>query len=272
MTLGDSVAHAWATRAEDEKLAAAVDAFFHDEYRGLFFNVIYSRYFRNPAQIRKRVAARPAISGVLSPYDELVKRYAERYGFDWRLITAQMYQESRFDPKARSFAGARGLMQVLPQTGRELGFTELGEPEAGVHAGVKYLRQLYERLTSAVASDEERLWFALAAYNAGGYGHLQDGRRLAHQLGRDTTIWFGEVERVMPLLARSEYHRHARYGYCRCSEPVRYVRSIRQLYRAYSTALEDAENVASREERPSGPGHLASASPALPAAPGSRGR
>jgi membrane-bound lytic murein transglycosylase F len=106
-----------------------------------------------------------------------------------------------------------------------------------VHAGVKYLSQLYDRLAE-IESDEERIWFALAAYNAG-YGHLEDARRLARELGRDADIWFGEVERVMPLLARSEYYSQARHGYCRCSEPVRYVRSIRQLYQAYSAALTD---------------------------------
>jgi membrane-bound lytic murein transglycosylase F len=150
-----------------------------------------------------------------------------------------MYQESRFDPKARSFAGALGLLQVMPGTARELGFTSVTEPEAGVQAGVKYLRRLYDR-PAAIESEEERIWFALAAYNAG-YGHLQDGRRLAHELGRDTAIGFGEVAQVMPLLARSEYHSHERYGYCRCSEPVRYVRSIRQLYQAYTAALEGRE-------------------------------
>ncbi len=235
MTLGDSIAHAWSVRGEDEKLKAAIDAFFRAEYRGLFFNVIYNRYFRDPASIRQRVAARPSLSGELSPYDELVRRYAERYGFDWRLIAAQAYQESRFDPKARSFAGAVGLLQVLPRTGRELGITSLTEPQAGLHAGVKYLRQLHDRLTE-IESAEERIWFALAAYNAG-YGHLQDARRLARDLDHDPNLWFGEVERVMPLLARSQYYRHARYGYCRCGEPVHYVRAIRDRYRAYAAVV-----------------------------------
>jgi membrane-bound lytic murein transglycosylase F len=236
MTLSDSVPHAWAVRAGSEKLAAAIDAFHRSEYRGLFFNVTYNRYFKDPARIGESVSARPSASGELSPYDDLLKEYAGRYGFDWRLIAAQMYQESRFDPKARSFAGALGLLQVMPGTARELGIASVSDPEAGVHAGVKYLSQVYDRLED-IESEEERIWFALAAYNAG-YGHLQDGRRLARELGRDTDIWFGEVAQVMPLLARSEYYSHARYGYCRCSEPVRYVRAIRQLYQAYTAALE----------------------------------
>jgi membrane-bound lytic murein transglycosylase F len=239
LTLGDSIPHAWAVRSGSEKLAAAIDAFHRSEYRGLFYNVTYNKYFRDPARIRESAAARPSASGELSPYDELIREYAARYGFDWRLIAAQTYQESRFDPQARSFAGALGLLQVMPGTARELGITAVGDPEAGLHAGVKYLSQLYDRLAE-IESDEERIWFALAAYNAG-YGHLQDGRRLARELGRAPDIWFGEVEAVMPLLARSEYYSRARYGYCRCGEPVRYVRSIRQLYRAYTAALDRGE-------------------------------
>ncbi|MGD2217320.1 MAG: transporter substrate-binding domain-containing protein [Gemmatimonadales bacterium] len=247
MTLSDSVAHAWAVRAGSEKLAAAIDAFHRSEYRGLFYNVTYNKYFKNPAHIRESAAARPSTSGELSPYDDLIREYAERYGFDWRLIAAQMYQESRFDPKARSFAGALGLLQVMPGTARELGIESLGDPQAGVHAGVKYLSQLYDRLAD-IESDEERLWFALAAYNAG-YGHLQDGRRLARELGREADIWFGGVDGAMPLLARSDYYRHARYGYCRCSEPVRYVRSIRQLYRAYRAELAASAGEAAPDRR-----------------------
>jgi len=235
LPLGDSVAHGWVVRETDRRLKAAIDSFFREEYRGLFYNVTYNKYFRDAARVRERVGARPRVTGAVSPYDGLIRSQAQRHGFDWLLIAAQMYQESRFDPEARSFAGAVGLMQVLPSTARELGIENPQEVEAGIEAGVTYLRHLYDRVDGA-RSEQDRLWFALAAYNAG-FGHLLDARRLARRLGRDDTMWFGEVAEVMPVLARAEYHRRARYGYCRCGEPVRYVRAIRQLYQAYRAAL-----------------------------------
>jgi membrane-bound lytic murein transglycosylase F len=234
-SLRDSLAHAWVAREGDEKLLAAVDSFFASIYRGEFYNVTLWKYFRRSRRVRSHATARSARSGAISPYDDLFRRYSADYEFDWRLITSQAYQESRFDPSAVSFAGARGLLQVLPPTGREMGFESLFEPEQGVHAGVKYLRHLYDRVEDA-ATPEDRLWFALASYNAG-FGHLEDARRLTAELGGDPNVWFGGVAETMPLLRKREHYRRARYGYCRCLEPVLYVELIRARYRAYSDVL-----------------------------------
>lgn len=232
--LGEPVPHGWAVRAGDRELLAAINRFFRKEYRGTFYNVIRERYFGSPEQVRRHAEERAARGGALSPYDDRVRPLAEEYGFDWRLIVAQMYQESRFDPSARSSAGAVGLLQVLPRTAAELGFRDLEDPEIGLRAGIEYLRHLVDRLEGRVI-EPDRLWFALAAYNAG-YGHIQDGQRLARRLGYDPRRWSENVERALPLLAREEYHRHARFGYCRCNRPVRYVREIRARYHAYRDA------------------------------------
>ncbi|MEE8192922.1 MAG: transporter substrate-binding domain-containing protein [Gemmatimonadales bacterium] len=232
----DSVAHAWAVREGDVELKAAIDSFFNDIYRGLFYNVTRRKYFSGPKRVRSHATARAATSGTLSPYDDLFRRYAIQYDFDWRLVTAQSYQESRFDPSVISFAGAVGLMQVLPRTGRQFGFDNLQDPDEGVHAGVNYLRHLYDRLED-VPNSEDRLRFALAAYNAG-YGHLSDARRLTAELGKDPDIWFGGVADVMPLLSKRDYFSRTRYGYCRCLEPVHYVRRIGDQYGAYAVAVQ----------------------------------
>jgi membrane-bound lytic murein transglycosylase F len=237
-SLGDSIGHAWAMRETDAQLKAAVDAFFSAEYRGEFYNITRRKYFNPSMRVRRHATSRAALTGVLSPYDELFRNYANRYQVDWLLVAAQSYQESRFDPDVVSFAGAVGLMQVMPGTGRELGFESLHEPEQGVHAGVMYLYRLYNRLDE-IPDDEDRLWFSLAAYNAG-LGHVNDARRLAVELGRDPDVWFGEVAEVMPLLQKREYYSRARHGYCRCTEPVDYVARIRDRYRAYSDAIADS--------------------------------
>ncbi len=234
--LGDPVPLSWAVRRDNPELKDAIDSFIKKEYRGLFYNVIYKKYFADPRKIRRHVEYRLDRNGELSPYDAIVKRHATEHGFDWRLIVAQMFQESEFDPKAKSFAGAVGLLQVLPRTARQMGLTRLDDPAVNIEAGVKYLAWLRDRYSNDLAV-RDRMWFVLAAYNAG-HGHVVDARRLARQQGLDPNKWFDNVERAMLLLSRKEFARQARYGYCRGSEPVKYVREIRSRYEAYLDALD----------------------------------
>ncbi|WP_345548252.1 transporter substrate-binding domain-containing protein [Microbulbifer aestuariivivens] len=169
----------------------------------------------------------------LSPYDEIAKKYAAKHNLDWRMVVAQIWQESNFDPKAESHMGAQGLMQVMPRTAQEMGFnTPLFDPEHSVHAGTKYLDWLKERFGNELPADE-KVWFSLAAYNAG-IGHLRDAQELAKQLNLDPNKWFDNVEVAMLKLSEPRYFEKARYGYARGSEPVAYVRNIRNLYRAYT--------------------------------------
>ena len=243
--LGDPVAHGWAVREGDTQLLAAINVFLKKEYRGLFYNITYKKYFKNARKIRRHVEFRASRTGELSPYDDLVRSYADRYGFDWRLIVAQMYQESRFDPGARSWAGAVGLLQVLPRTAKGIGFENISKPEDGIHAGVKYLDWVRNRFGTELPV-QDRTWFTLAAYNAG-YGHVLDARRLARKLGLNPDRWFNHVEKAMLLLARRQYARQARHGYCRGSEPVKYVREIRSRYEAYRQV--EAKGARERVER-----------------------
>ncbi|MYI62786.1 MAG: transporter substrate-binding domain-containing protein [Gemmatimonadetes bacterium] len=236
----------WAVREDNPALLAALNRYVQEEKGGLFFNMMKKRYFKNKRTItRAKDSLRVDLSGRLSPYDELVKKYARQYGQDWRLITAQMYQESKFDPQATSWVGARGLMQIMPVTGRELGFTDLHDPEKNIHAGVKYLSQLVNRFDPKIPVDE-RMRFALAAYNVG-YGHVLDARRLAREKGWNSDKWFGHVEQAMRLLAKPVYHKRARYGFCRCGQPVHYVGNIQNMYDAYVGMLTMAR--ASGQER-----------------------
>ncbi|GJL50213.1 MAG: hypothetical protein NPIRA01_14400 [Nitrospirales bacterium] len=234
--LGDPKQHGWLVRRTNPNLRQAINAFLKKEYRGVFYNLTVQKYFENERDIREHVQLRVSQTGELSPYDALVEQYATQYGFDWRLIVAQMYQESRFDPDARSWAGAVGLMQVLPRTAKSLGFHDLGSPESGIHAGVKYLSWVRDRFEPEL-SVSDRMWFTLAAYNVG-QGHVLDARRLARQQGRNPNRWFGHVEETIRLLSKRKYAKHARHGYCRCSEPVKYVREIKQRYEAYVQGTE----------------------------------
>ncbi|MEX1033823.1 MAG: transporter substrate-binding domain-containing protein [Cellvibrionaceae bacterium] len=222
---------AWGLRADQPQLAAKLNEYIGQAYRGLFYNVTFNKYFVNERKSRTLQAERVTGGSGLSPYDDIVQALATRYGMDWRLLTAQMYQESRFDPDAKSFAGALGLMQVMPRTARELGFSNITEPQNGIEAGVAYLNWLSDRFPGDI-DFQERIYFQLAAYNAGA-GHVRDARRLALQLGYDANRWFDHVEKAMLLLEQPEYYKNARFGYVRGSEPVAYVRAIRGRYLAY---------------------------------------
>ena len=222
---------AWAVRADHEELYRQLDEFAQRGYRGYEFNVLYNKYFVNQRRMAQQREDR--ITGEsLSPFDDIVKPLAKEADLDWRLVVSQMYQESGFDPKRVSFAGAEGLLQVLPRTAREVGEDpkRLAAPEVGIRAGVRYLAWTRDRFPDLPVG--EQLLFALAAYNAGA-GHVRDGRRLARRLGLDSSLWFDNVEQAMLMLSEPQYAREAVHGYVRGSEVVRYVREIHDRYRVY---------------------------------------
>ena len=148
--------------------------------------------------------------------------------FEWHLLAAQAYQESHWDPDAVSGTGVRGLMMLTLPTAEELGVDDRTDPAQSVEGGAKYLRRLYDRIPDGVQG-EDRLWFALAAYNVG-MGHIYDARRIAERKGLDKNRW-DDLRTVLPLLSRPEYYSTVKHGYARGHEPVRYVRKIRDYYR-----------------------------------------
>ncbi len=232
-TLESEVPHSIALRKRNPELKQALNEFVKRMYKSEFYNLIYWEYFKNRRSVQRLARGRiiDALKGQISPYDELVRKYSDHYGFDWRLVTAQMYQESKFDPKAKSHIGARGLMQLMPRTAKEMGVKDINDPASSIRGGIKYLDWLRDRFDADLVISD-RLWFTLAAYNAGA-GHVQDARRLAGQLGHDPDRWFGHTEQAMLLLGKKQYAKKARYGYVNGSEPVNYVRDIKQRFEAY---------------------------------------
>lgn len=171
----------------------------------------------------------------ISPYDEIFQREAPKLGWDWRLLAAIVYQESKFKPGARSWAGATGLMQLMPSTANGLGLSgkDLFDPDKNITAGVKYIQYL-QKLWTKIPDPEQRIKFILASYNAG-QGHVIDARILAIAEGKNPNIWDGNVERTMLLLSNPDYYNRddVRFGYCRGKEPYEYVRIIFQKYKTY---------------------------------------
>jgi membrane-bound lytic murein transglycosylase F len=223
---------AFSIRQDAPKLLAAVNAFVTKHRDSKSAGRLYKKYFEDEKRIRR---VQPTVGkGQISPYDDLIRKYARKYGLDWRLVAAQMFQESGFDPKAKSWAGARGLMQVMPRTAREMGFDpkDLYDPETSIAAGTLYMHRMI-KLKSPNLPLDERYRFALASYNAG-YGHVIDARKIARTQGKNRNRWFGSVEDAIVLLEKPEYWKKARHGYCRGSEPRTYVQNIERYYKVFS--------------------------------------
>ena len=175
-----------------------------------------------------------AKGGVISHYDQYFMTYARDIRWDWRLLAAQCYQESTFDPRAVSFVGAKGLMQIMPGTADHLGVprSKLYEPEANISAAVKYIGQL-QRTFGDVRDQYERTNFVLAAYNGGAH-HIRDAMNLAKRDGKNPHRWSDVAPYVLKLSVPQYYNDPiVKYGYMRGSETVDYVQRIRQRHAGY---------------------------------------
>ncbi len=219
MSLPIAYNYAWTLRAQNSRLLQAVDGFVRKEFGSETYQVLAQRYFDEPRF--------SYISGLarLSPYDKLVRHYADTYDFDWRLIVAQMYRESQFDPGAISAGGALGLMQLTPDTARAMGVANPFDPDAGIRGGIRYLHKLRSYFEVGLPP-RERTWFALAAYNAGPTRVVQ-ARARASAAGLDPNRWFGSVETMMGRMPNQRAIGPYR-------EAVDYVRAIRSLYNTYN--------------------------------------
>ena len=228
--LSEPSPHVWAVRADDQQLLESLNNYINQEYRGKFYNTLYAKYIENPQRWTASNKFRQEVEQ-LSPYDDLVRKYAEEYSFDWRLIVAQMYQESRFNPQAVSFKGAEGLMQIMPATAQDIGAQNLDKPANSIQAGVKYLSMLRSQFENNLLL-EDRTWFTIASYNAG-FGRVKQARQLASDMGLDPNRWFGNVEKAMLVMAQPFEKNGEMIRNCRCGETVVYVHEIRTLYNNY---------------------------------------
>ncbi len=228
---------AWAVHPDSQMLLEELNNWLDSFQQQTDYYVIYNKYFENRTAYRNRFRSDllSIHSGRISPYDELIQGYADQIDWDWRLLAALIYEESRFNPNARSGAGAVGLMQLLPRTARTFGASNPRDPEQSLRAGIQFIRWLSNYWEEHIEDEEERMKFILASYNTG-QGHVQDARRLAQFFGdADPDIWSNNVERYMLKKSSREYFNHevVRHGFSRGSEPVNYVDRILYIYDHY---------------------------------------
>lgn len=226
---------AWAVRKNSPKLRAAVNDWVKTSKKQDFYYVLYNKYFKNKTRYRRRIASDlfSKNKGKISSYDKIIRRNSENLGWDWRLVSSLVYQESRFKQKDKSWAGASGLMQLMPATAQELGVTNIHDPRDNIRAGTSYLKKLYKRF-EMIPDSIQRIKFTMASYNCG-YGHVRDAQRLTEALGGDPERWDDNVEKSILKLRKRKYYTRPeiRSGLVRGSEPYNYVRDIFKRYEHY---------------------------------------
>lgn len=225
---------AWAVRKNSPNLLAALNAWLDKTRKSEEYNLVYKKYFTSKKQLAKWAKSDifSLTESRLSAYDELIRRYARRIGWDWRLLASLIYEESHFNPESCSWAGAEGLMQLMPATGYRFGAQELSNPEQNIYAGTAYLSWL-EKFWKDIP-EQERIYFVLASYNAG-ESHVRDAIRLAEKYGADPQKWADNVEKYLRLKSNSKYYNDpvVKSGYCRGEVTSRYVKEVIERYNHY---------------------------------------
>lgn len=221
----------WAVAKDNTAMAEAVNRWFDTEGLKVENEDLLKRFFEMSKS--EPFKTFDFTKGYISKYDDLFKKYSEGIGWDWRLLAAQAYAESLFNPKARSWVGARGMMQIMPATGRSYGAsaTSLNDPEVSVRVASRFLSDLNRYLMNYVPNDKERRKFIVAAYNCG-LGHVYDAIALAKKHGLDPQKWDDNVEKALLMKMNPQYYNDpvVKYGYARGSETSAYVKRIMNFY------------------------------------------
>ncbi|MFK8260088.1 membrane-bound lytic murein transglycosylase MltF [Erwinia sp. AnSW2-5] len=177
-----------------------------------------------------------AIDGTLPDFQPLFEKYAQN--IDWRLLAAISYQESHWNPQATSPTGVRGLMMLTRNTADSLDVSDRTDPEQSIRGGSEYLVRMMEKVPPTIPEDE-RIWFALAAYNMG-YAHMLDARKLTDKQKGNPDSW-ADVKTRLPMLSQKRYYSQTSYGYARGHEAYAYVENIRKYQISLVGYLQDQE-------------------------------
>jgi membrane-bound lytic murein transglycosylase F len=221
---------AWVMHRQNKHLQHAVNAWFSlpstttllDQLTQHYYGHLQNFDYVDIKKFRRRLRRR------LPRYRKYFVLAGSKYKLDWRLIAAQAYQESYWNPRAKSFTGVRGMMMITLNTARDLGIKNRLDPKQSISAGTRYLSSLHKRIGNDV-DEPDRTFMALAAYNVG-LGHLKDAQKLAVRLKRDPNTW-SDIRSTLPLLRLKKYYRKLPHGYARGNEPVKYVDRIRTYYK-----------------------------------------
>ncbi len=203
------------------------------------YAILYAKYFKNKRSSRIIKSDYYALNtGKISQWDDLIKSASSEINWDWRLLASLIYQESRFKPNVKSWAGAYGLMQIMPVTGKNLGIDITSSPSNNIKAGTIYLNQLQSIFDHRIKDEHERIKFILASYNAGP-GHILDAMRLADKYGMDPQVWDGNVAVWLKKKSDPRYYNDTvvKNGYFGGTESINFVTEILDRFELYKNII-----------------------------------
>ncbi|NVJ85967.1 MAG: transporter substrate-binding domain-containing protein [Algoriphagus sp.] len=237
-TISEDKEVAWVVRQSSPILLEVVNEWMEDKQKR-FIPMLYAKYFLNSknSYFRSNSPFSSLAGNRISIYDDLIKEGASELGWDWRLLASLVYRESRFDTSATSYAGAQGLLQLMPVTLERFGVENANDPIESLRGGVRYLQYLDKFWMERVPEVNERIKFILASYNIG-HGHVEDAWRLALKYGANTQTW-DEVAEYLALKSDPEYYRDplVRSGFAKGHLAVNYVRDILSVFESYKTLV-----------------------------------
>ena len=231
---------AWGVRkVKSDKLASSLNGWILSFKKSSTYALLYAKYFRNNRSNRIVKSDYYTLNtGKVSPWDIIIKSFSDSLKWDWRLLASLIYQESRFNPTVTSWAGAYGLMQIMPGTGKNFGIDIMASPENNIKAGVLYIKYLQNFFSTKIPDEKERLKFILAAYNAGA-GNVVDAMKLAEKHGKNPLLWDDNVAYYLLKKMEPFYYNDpvVQNGYCRGDESVNFVSEVLQRYSEYKNII-----------------------------------
>lgn len=229
----------WAVRPGSQKLLEALNSWMSDFKTSNQYVSLYNKYYNNPRSVfLAKSQYHSQGGGSISVFDQYFKTYSRIVGWDWRLIASLAFQESGFNHDAVSWAGAFGIMQLMPTTAQIYDVDEHSSIPEHIAAAIRYLKWLDRFLSDFISDDQERIKFVLAAYNVG-IGHVLDARRLAEKYGKNPNLWKNHVDYYVLNKSQPRYYQDpvVRYGYARGSETYNYVLEILERFEHYKNAF-----------------------------------
>lgn len=240
LEVGFSQRSAWLVNKKSPILADSINTWVTNNNKNQKYISTLQKYFKmskwGSEHISPKQMAISLKNGVISLYDYLFKQYADSIGWDWRLLASIAYNESQFDSSLVSWAGAKGIMQLMPSTARH--FSDEGwdmtNNRENIAAATRYISSLNKSLRKRVEDKEERIKFILASYNSG-LGHILDAIALAEKYGKNSQVWFGGADEALKLKNHPEYYTDSvcKCGHFKGKETLAYVEKVIELYRFY---------------------------------------
>lgn len=230
----------WGVRKKSELLLDSLNNWLVDFKKTRQYTDLYNKYFQKVKDVsfnkNNYITKR---TGKVSEYDDLIRTQSKYINWDWKLLAALIYQESKFIPGLKSWAGAFGIMQLMPLTAERYGIDTTATLNENMEAGVKYIKWIEDQFED-IKDEDQRIKFTLASYNVG-LGHVLDARRLAEKNGKNPNEWDDNVDYFLLHKSNPKFYRDSvvKHGYCRGEEPYNYVASIIERFEHYKNVIKE---------------------------------